>query len=252
VTGDLQIIRFTNKTFGSTGFPGIWLPPGYAAAANASHRYPVLYMLDGQILFDDCRGGVPEWHVDETLTRLIEAGTVRPLIVVGIDPGQRNREFLPYKDTVFAPSSREPARTEFPNFLANEVVPFIAATYRIEKGPQGVGGASYGAIAALYPCSPDPISSISDYSRARLSLSATVNCCATPSISFKGPYRVYLGMGGMKSRASPDSPEIQPEGKHMPATGAARFERAIEFLHPPPLPQKARQQPASGPLPMRR
>jgi enterochelin esterase-like enzyme len=119
VTGDLQIIRFTNKTFGSTGFPGIWLPPGYAAAANASHRYPVLYMLDGQILFDDCRGGVPEWHVGETLTRLIEAGTVRPLIVVGIDPGQRNREFLPYKDPVFSPSSPEPAGKEFPNFLVS-------------------------------------------------------------------------------------------------------------------------------------
>jgi hypothetical protein len=45
---------------------------------------------------------------------------------------------------------------------------------------------------------------------------------------------------------------IQPEGKHMPATWATRFARAIEFLYPPPLPQKARQQPASGPLPMRR
>ena len=51
-------------------------------------HYPVLYMLDGQILFDDCRGGVPEWHVDETLTRLIQERAIEPLIVVGIDPGR--------------------------------------------------------------------------------------------------------------------------------------------------------------------
>ena len=107
-------------------------------------------MLDGQILFDDCRGGVPEWHIDETLTRLIQAGRIEPLIVVGIDPGQRMHEFLPWKDTVFSPASPEPAGRQFPDFLASEVVPFVAGRYRIEKGPQAIGGSSYGGIAALY------------------------------------------------------------------------------------------------------
>jgi enterochelin esterase-like enzyme len=149
-TGDLTILSFPNKTFGTAGFLNIWLPPGYASRANASRRYPVLYMLDGQILFDDCRGGIPEWHIDETLTRLIEAGSIDPLIVVGIDPGRRMHEFLPYKDTVFSPASPEPAGKLFPDFLANEVAPFIAARYRIEKGPQAIGGSSYGGVAALY------------------------------------------------------------------------------------------------------
>jgi enterochelin esterase-like enzyme len=91
-TGDLTIVSFPNKTFGTACVLSIWLPPGYTDPATASRRYPVLYMLDGQILFDDCRGGVPEWHVDETLTRLIQAGSIEPLIVVGIDPGQRMHE----------------------------------------------------------------------------------------------------------------------------------------------------------------
>jgi Putative esterase len=116
VTGDLTIVSFPNKTFGTTGFLSIWLPPGYTSTANASRRYPVLYMLDGQILFDDCRGGVPEWHIDETLTRLIQAGSIEPLIVVGIDAGQRIHEFLPYKDSVFSPASPEPAGRQFPRF----------------------------------------------------------------------------------------------------------------------------------------
>lgn len=205
VTGDLKIEPFTSKTFGTTGFVSVWLPPGYASPANAMRRYPVLYMLDGQILFDDCRGGVPEWHVDETLTRLIQERTIEPIIVVGIDPGrgQRANEFLPYKDTVFSPAVAEPAGKQFPDLLGTEIVPFIADKYRIEKGPQAIGGASYGAIAALYALltRPDLF---------------TLGLLESPSLAvgngqllrdtehlFKGPSRVYLGMGGLESGGSP-------------------------------------------------
>ncbi len=257
---DLTIVPFSNKTFGTAGYLNIWLPPGYADHANISRRYPVLYMLNGQILFDDCRGGVPEWRVDETLTRLINAGTVKPLIVVGIDPGKRDHEFLPYKDSVFAPTSPEPAGKRFPDFLANEVIPFITDRYRIEKGPQAIGGGSYGAVAALYAllARPDLF---------------TLGLLESPSLAigngqlirdtqylFKGPTRVYLGMGGSESGGNPNSEEnqayitmlrmlernlkaiavdppvvlsfTQPNGTHTPATWATRFEKAIEFLFP--------------------
>ena len=262
VTGDLQIEEFSSKTFGTTGFLSVWLPPGYGTAANASRRYPVLYLLDGQILFDDCRGGVPEWHIDETLTHLIQAQTIAPLIVVGIDPGrgQRMHEFLPYKDTVFSPASPEPAGKRFPDYLATEIIPFVTSKYRTEKGPQAIGGASYGAITALYAllARPDLF---------------TLGLLESPSMAvgngqllrdtehlFKGPSRLYLGIGGRESGGDPGSAEnlgyiamvralernfqsvavnppavltvVQPEGKHMPATWATRFEQAIQFLYP--------------------
>src|SRR5262249_44391279 len=61
----------------------IWLPPGYDE--NPTNRYDTLYMHDGQNLFDPriASTGV-DWGVDETVTRLVNAGRISPLIVVGI------------------------------------------------------------------------------------------------------------------------------------------------------------------------
>ena len=71
-------------------------PPGVAA----QKRYPVLYMLDGQNLFDLCTAGGnhrEEWRIDETLTRLIGSGAIEPLIVVEIDTpcARRYDEYMP-------------------------------------------------------------------------------------------------------------------------------------------------------------
>jgi predicted alpha/beta superfamily hydrolase len=114
---------------------------------------------------------------------------------VGIDRGQRMREFLPYKDYVSSPASPGPAGKQFPDFLASEMVPFVAGRYRIEKGPPAIVGSSYGAIAAL-----DALLQLPDL--------FTPGLIERPSLAvgngrlfrntehlFKGPSRVYLGMG---------------------------------------------------------
>jgi predicted alpha/beta superfamily hydrolase len=111
--------------------------------------------MDGQILFDGCtatRDRVSEWRIDETLTRLITEGSVPLMIVIGIDHmgASRAHEFLPYRDNIASPDSSEPVGKRFPEFLARDVVPFITTKYRVSKGPQAIGGSSYGAIAALY------------------------------------------------------------------------------------------------------
>ena len=59
----------------------VWLPPGYDAGEG---RYPVLYMHDGQNLFDAAKANFGEWGVDEHLGRLIANGQVRAPIVVGV------------------------------------------------------------------------------------------------------------------------------------------------------------------------
>jgi predicted alpha/beta superfamily hydrolase len=71
VTGDLQIHSFQSIAYGESQTLRIWLPPGYDDPANSHKKYPVLYLLDGQNVFDSCTSfdGKNEWQVDESLTR---------------------------------------------------------------------------------------------------------------------------------------------------------------------------------------
>ncbi len=132
------------------------LPPGYGDAANKERRYPVLYMLDGQNVFDACLSDVShhEWSVDETVQQLIAEKKIPPLIVVGVDHAgkDRAREYLPYKDFVGNPDMDEPAGKLFPDFMTREVMPLVDGQYRTLPGQPntGIGGSSYGGVATLY------------------------------------------------------------------------------------------------------
>ncbi len=68
-SGDIEIVPLKSTVFSNERNLRIWLPPGYHDAANASKTYPVLYLFDGQALFDRCTapGQIGEWRVDETL-----------------------------------------------------------------------------------------------------------------------------------------------------------------------------------------
>jgi predicted alpha/beta superfamily hydrolase len=156
VSGDLRLHRLRSRIFGNTRTLRVLLPAGYDAPENRGRRYPVLYLLDGQNLFDACLSDVShrEWGVDETVDRLIAERVIPPLIVVGIDHAgkDRAREYLPYKDYVGNPGMAEPAGKRFPDFLTDEVMPVVEARYRTLPGHAntGIGGSSYGGVAALY------------------------------------------------------------------------------------------------------
>src|ERR1700733_6846933 len=153
VTGDLRHHEFRSRIFRNTRMLRVWLPPRYDAPENSSRLYPVLYLNDGQNLFDRATafGGV-EWQVDETADRLIRQEVIPPLIIVGIDNAQYNRikEFLPYRS--FHPPVLRPQGKRYPDFLMNEVMPFLYERYRIARGPEntGLGGSSLGALISLY------------------------------------------------------------------------------------------------------
>lgn len=155
VNGDLRIHQFASRIFNNTRSIRVLLPPGYDAAENRSKRYPVLYMLDGQNLFDACLSEVShvEWQLDETVYRLIREKAIPEMIVVGIDHAgvKRAYEFLPYRDS-FNPDVAEVAGQRFPDFLANEVMPFVNKDYRTltGHGNTALGGSSYGGVATLY------------------------------------------------------------------------------------------------------
>lgn len=152
-TGDLRLHEFTSRIFRNTRFLRVWLPPGYDAAENQARRYPVLYLNDGQNLFESAASftGV-EWEVDETADRLIREGTVPPMIIVGIDNAARDRmrEYMPYRS--LHPMMLRVQGTRYPGFLTKEVIPFIRNNYRVATGPEntGLGGSSLGALIALY------------------------------------------------------------------------------------------------------
>ena len=156
VSGDLRLHTLESRTFGNTRTIRVLLPPGYDAPGNESRRYPVLYMLDGQNLFDACLSDVShqEWGVDETVYRLVAEKKIPPLIVVGVDHAGKDRahEYLPYKDYVGGPDMDEPAGTRFPDFLTGEVMPLVDGRYRTLQGQPntGIGGSSYGGVASLY------------------------------------------------------------------------------------------------------
>jgi predicted alpha/beta superfamily hydrolase len=153
VTGDLRLHEFHSRIFCNTRMLRVWLPPRYDAPGNESRHYPVLYLNDGQNLFDRATAfaGV-EWQVDETADRLIRQEVIPPLIVVGIDntQGDRMKEYLPFRS--FHPPVLRPQGKRYPDFLMNEVMRFVYERYRIARGPEntGIGGSSLGALIALY------------------------------------------------------------------------------------------------------
>ncbi|MDH4166090.1 MAG: alpha/beta hydrolase-fold protein [Gammaproteobacteria bacterium] len=156
VSGDLRLHTLKSTIFGNERTIRVLLPAGYGDAANKERRYPVLYMLDGQNLFDACLSDVShhEWSLDETVQKLIAEKEIPPLIVVGVDHAGKDRahEYLPYKDFVGNPDMDEPAGKLFPDFMTREVMQLVDGQYRTLPGQPntGIGGSSYGGVATLY------------------------------------------------------------------------------------------------------
>jgi len=157
VIGDLRLHQLKSKVFGNTRVIRVLLPPGYNERGNRKKRYPVLYLNDGQNLFDASTSvfNPLEWQADEALDRLIRAQEMEPLILVGVDnAGRRERanEYLPYPDAYLSPPLPSPEGSRYPDFLIREVMPLTNRQYRTKTGAEhtGLGGSSYGALIALY------------------------------------------------------------------------------------------------------
>ena len=141
----------------------VWLPPGYARDTTA--RYPVLYVQDGQNVFDPATSYTHvDWGVDETMATLIAAGTIRPAIVVGIwNTPARFQEYMPQKalgpDSGFAsgvpgmPGIHGPALSDaYLRFMVEELKPFVDSAFRTLPGPANtfVMGSSMGGLISAY------------------------------------------------------------------------------------------------------
>lgn len=144
----------------------VWLPPGYD---DSDARYPVLYMHDGQNIFETGNSYTgDEWGVDETMTRLIEAGTIEPVIVVGIaNTSNRWADYAPQKVVEMWPEARlEEMHKEvsvlyadqYLEFIVNDIKPMIDGQFRTQTGPEGtmLAGSSMGGLITLYALAEYP------------------------------------------------------------------------------------------------
>src|SRR5213078_2395709 len=135
-TGNIKRHRaFPSRILGNRRDVLVYLPPGFRRFSRK--RYPVLYLHDGQNVFDAATsfGGV-EWGVDETAERLIRAKVIEPLIIVAVANmgGDRVHEYAPTPGVIEAKGRRKKrsrglARL-YARFLIEELKPFIGKRYR--------------------------------------------------------------------------------------------------------------------------
>jgi len=128
----------------------VYLPPDYEHSSQS--HYPVLYLQDGQNLFDGSTSFIPgmDWHVKDTADQLIAQGAIRPLIIVGIYNTGKGRlgEYTPSHDKKMGGGKAD----RYGQMLLEEIKPFVESQYRTLSGPAntGLGGSSLGGLLAIY------------------------------------------------------------------------------------------------------
>lgn len=146
MTGDVSIIALPFFLKGRRVW--IYLPPGYGG--DTSRRYPVLYMHDGQNLFDAAASYAGEWEVDEACERLIGSGEIPPLIVVGVENAREGRlaEYTPWPDGKYGGGGADAYLKE----MATVLKPEIDARYRTlpDAAHTFMAGSSLGGLISAY------------------------------------------------------------------------------------------------------
>lgn len=238
----------------------IWLPPGYDESPD--RRYPVLYLHDGQNIFEKLPGVPDEWRADETATGLILKGQIEPIIIVGIPHAgaHRTSEYLP----VPAYGVEEPGGDEYVEFLTREIMPRVERTFRVstDRADTAIGGASLGAVISLHAATTHP----ERFGLLLLESIALIRQPGSPLLEMvesfdPWPERVYIGMGGNEAGTGPEAAElndgyvagahqlhqvlsgkvpsrhlvltIEPEALHNEVAWLDRFGRALECLFRP-------------------
>lgn len=261
-SGDFPFMPFhthhvPSRYLGVTRRITVWLPPGWRAERR---RYPVLFLNDGQNLFDPSRAFAGQtWRVRESAAWLIRRKRIPPLVIVGIDHGgtRRGREYLPVEDDR-NPGAKEPLGREYAEFVTREVLPFVRQEYPIATGASntGFGGSSYGAIAALHTTIVKPgvfgrllIESPSLYVGGEYLLRRARAARGWPS-------RMYLGVGTAETSRTDRNEEtvenvrtleallrrvglgsrrlrvvVEEGGTHSEGAWARRLPDALEFLY---------------------
>jgi predicted alpha/beta superfamily hydrolase len=123
----------------------VYLPNNYAISDK---QYPVLYMHDGQNLFDAHSSFAGEWQVDETMQRLESEGIEAIIVGIANQDQERLDEYSPFRDPRHGGGKGE----RYLDFIADTLKPRIDADFRTlpERAHTGIMGSSMGALISLY------------------------------------------------------------------------------------------------------
>jgi alpha-glucosidase len=223
----------------------LYLPPGYASSGK---RYPVLYMHDGQNLFDVATAYAGEWKVDETLDDLAKKGQLE-LIVVGIDNGQDKR--MTELNAWANPRFGAPEGREYMDFIVKVVKPLIDSSYRTlpDRAHTAVMGSSMGGLISHYAINqyPDVFSKAGVFSPAYWTAPQSYELAAATTLPKDA--RVYMLMGELEGDSM--VPDVQrmaavvrqaglleqnlmltivPGARHNEAFWSSEFRRAVLWM----------------------
>lgn len=263
LTGDVR--RLEPSPFPDGRPVWVYLPPGYDAAPQ--RRYPVLYMWDGQNVFDAATSFAGEWEVDETCERLIAEGRITPLIVVALSNGRGDRslEYTPWPDPDFQRGASGGGRDHL-RLVVNEVIPRIEARFRTLDGPhhRGLAGSSFGGLMTILGAGEHTgtFGRFGIFSPSLWWHHEQPNAFAAQRLSHGS--RIYIDMGGRENNLVEDGDGngvddsldqlrrfVQTlvkkghatgedlmvvedaEGRHHESSWARRLPAALEFLFPP-------------------
>ncbi len=150
----------------------VWLPDEFEKIKLSGQRFNVLYMHDGQMLFDaKTTWNKQAWNADQTITRLMKSGQLAPTIIVGVwNNGQfRHSEYFPEKFLPHMPEAPrqmliqkglrdKPQSDAYLRFLVDELKPYIDTKYPTHKGPAhtAIMGSSMGGLISIYALNEYP------------------------------------------------------------------------------------------------
>jgi predicted alpha/beta superfamily hydrolase len=266
LTGNIREHRgFRSKIFANRRDILVYLPRGYRRSLR--QRYPVLYLQDGQNVFDAATAfSHVEWGVDETAQELIRKNLIAPLIIVAIaNVGEeRIHEYTPTRGVIDEHVRRKKRSRgmgrQYARFLIDEVKPFIDRTYRTQPEPENtaLGGSSLGGLITLSAGLWHP-----DVFQRLIVMSPSVwwdnqaIVRMVDALPEKLPLRIWLDTGTNEPgwerartlrdtmiekgwRLYDDLQYMEIEGAdHSEAAWAGRVDPALRFLFPPPPPPLA-------------
>jgi predicted alpha/beta superfamily hydrolase len=257
ITGTVDVFTVSSAILGAERTIRVWTPPGYAEGKARGDTFPAMYFCDGQNMFSRSHNqfGV-EWQADETADRLIRAGEIPALILVGIDHSGVNRA-VDYNPPGTSFRGVDHAGDRYLAFVIDELMPEIAKRYAVRSGPDhtGLGGSSFGGNATIYAATARP----GVFGRVLIESPALWlgegALIGLARVHTQWPQRVFMAMGDAEyAEASRDAglisyanqldaaikaaglgPDryrfvIEQGGKHHEDTWAGRFPDAMKFL----------------------
>ncbi len=249
IVGDIRVIaNVVSPELGNTRDVQVYLPPSYR---RSGRRYPVIYMQDGQNLFDAGTSFAGEWEVDETMERLSPEGIEAIVVAIPNAGMARADEYSPFRQ----PKSGGGRGDRYLDFLVRTLKPEVDRRFRtrLERAQTGIMGSSLGGLISLYGFfrHPDVFGFAGAMSPALWFGRRAIFETIAPR---RWTGRIYLDVGTAEGRVlvrdvrlmarmlrqRTDRPRlnlrvVEDKGaRHHESAWAARFEHAVRFLLPKP------------------